>query len=674
MGYNERPVSPSVLGSLGGRTDCHLRKPAMPDLHRPGWTGRLKACFRFKDLFLPVWMLLLWMAPLTSGNLLAQQIAPAVDQQVQQLEAARIEAVERASRSAVAIFGMSGQGGGSGVLVSSDGYIVTNFHVTSPFGTRMRAGLSDGTVHDAVIVGVDPTGDVAVIQIEGNDFVPATIADSDSVQPGDGCFAIGNPFVLATNLQPTVTYGVVSGVRRYQYPAGTILEYTDCIQTDASINPGNSGGPLFNARGELIGINGRCSFEKRGRVNVGVGYAISSNQVGYFLGSLKAGRLVDHATLGFTVVTDEGAAIVTNILSNSDAYRRGIRYDDKVLNIAGRDITTANELKNVVGIFPAGWRIPISVRHEDGSEESVWVRLMPLHSEEELWEVVKESKPESPEGKPEESVPDGKELPKPGDAEDSSKKDRKETEGAGKGLADDPRYQQREGFINGFFNRKELDRILAARPMAWIGQKDGLWKGKTAGDDGEASIELDGAAIRMQAGETVVAIEKDSQWADLVSTQQTAALGVGIWLWERWHRSGPESAGEVVYWGRAPLPQQPLLYDEVHWAVGSIEARVYLHTEQSSTPGAIALIELHTAPDEDPAEIYFASPSDEAKGDGNLPLPARVRLIYGTDLAWELQIQSREAVERNPASPNESEPAQEAMPAGNQPDQEGGRP
>ncbi|MFM8324970.1 MAG: S1C family serine protease, partial [Pirellulaceae bacterium] len=151
----------------------------------------------------------LCMASLISGNLLAQQIALEVDQQVQQLEAARIEAMERASRSAVAIFGMSGQGGGSGVLVSSDGYIVTNFHVTSPFGTRMRAGLADGSVHDAVIVGVDPTGDVAVIQIEGDEFIPATIADSDSVQPGDGCFAIGNPFVLATNLQPTVTYGVV---------------------------------------------------------------------------------------------------------------------------------------------------------------------------------------------------------------------------------------------------------------------------------------------------------------------------------------------------------------------------------------------------------------------------------------------------------------------------------
>jgi hypothetical protein len=183
---------------------------------------------------------------------------------------------------------------------------------------------------------------------------------------------------------------------------------------------------------------------------------------------------------------------------------------------------------------------------------------------------------------------------------------------------------------------------------------------------------LEGGAIRMQAGETVVAIEKDSQWADLVTTQQTAALGVGIWLWERWHRSGPQSAGEVVYWGRAPLPQQPLLYDEVHWAVGSIEARVYLHTEQSSTPGAIALIELHTSPDEDPAEIYFAAPKGEAKGDGALMLPDRVRLIYGTDLAWELQIQSREVVEPSQAASGDSEPAKEPLPLATNPIRKGG--
>ena len=107
---------------------------------------------------------------------------------------------------------------------------------------------------------------------------------------------MGNPFLLATDFTPTVTFGLVSGVHRYQYPAGTLLEYTDCIQIDTSINPGNSGGPLFNMKGELIGINGRGSFEKRGRVNSGVGYAISINQIKNFLGHLHAGLDTDHAT------------------------------------------------------------------------------------------------------------------------------------------------------------------------------------------------------------------------------------------------------------------------------------------------------------------------------------------------------------------------------------------
>ena len=82
-----------------------------------------------------------------------------------------------------------------------------------------------------------------------DDFPTAEMGDSDQVQVGDWCFAVGNPFLLATDFQPTVTYGIVSGVHRYQYPAGTLLEYADCLQTDAAINPGNSGGPLFNAEG-----------------------------------------------------------------------------------------------------------------------------------------------------------------------------------------------------------------------------------------------------------------------------------------------------------------------------------------------------------------------------------------------------------------------------------------
>jgi len=120
-------------------------------------------------------------------------------------------------------------------------------------------------------VGIDPTGDVSLIRLLGrDDFPAASIVDSDTVKPGDACFAIGNPFLLATNFQPSVSWGIVSGTHRYQYPAGTLLEYADCIQTDAAINPGNSGGPLFNENGDLIGVNGRGSFEKRGRVNVGV--------------------------------------------------------------------------------------------------------------------------------------------------------------------------------------------------------------------------------------------------------------------------------------------------------------------------------------------------------------------------------------------------------------------
>ena len=238
---------------------------------------------------------------LETNDLKADEVRqPTPPVEVLEAERNRILSIEKATRSTIGVFGTDGQGGGSGVIISPDGYALTNFHVTQPFGNRMRCGLSNGEMVEAVIVGIDPTGDLALIKLYGrNDFPSASIADSNTVQTGQWCFAAGNPFVLATNLKPTVTWGIVSGVHRYQYPSGTILEYTDCIQTDAAINPGNSGGPLYNADGDLIGINGRCSFEKRGRVNVGVGYAISINQAQLFLGHLMSGRIVDHATLGF---------------------------------------------------------------------------------------------------------------------------------------------------------------------------------------------------------------------------------------------------------------------------------------------------------------------------------------------------------------------------------------
>ena len=192
---------------------------------------------------------------------------------------------------------------------------------------------------------------------------------------------MGNPFLLATDFNPTVTFGLVSGVHRYQYPeGGGLLEYTDCIQIDTSINPGNSGGPLFNMKGELIGINGRGSFDKRSRINSGVGYAISINQIKNFLGHLKAGLDTDHATLGASVgydkEDDSGSRLVVNsVLDESDVRRRGLDTGDELVEFAGRSMSSINHFKNVLGIFPKGWRVPVTYRHQNEKKE-VLVRLM----------------------------------------------------------------------------------------------------------------------------------------------------------------------------------------------------------------------------------------------------------------------------------------------------------
>jgi serine protease Do len=311
-------------------------------------------------------------------------------------EAQRIETIERISRPTLAIFDARGQGGGSGVVISPDGYALTNFHVVAPTGPAMKCGLADGRYVDAVLVGLDPGGDVALIKLLGDDEFPAAeLGDSDSVRAGDWAYVVGNPFLLADDFRPTVSYGIISGVHRYQYPAGTLLEYADCLQTDAAINPGNSGGPLFDSAGRLIGINGRGSFEKRGRVNVGVGYAISINQIKRFLGMLKSGRIVDHATLGATVTTDlEGRVVVDDILDSSDAYRRGLRYDDELVQFGNREIGSANTFKNVLGTYPAGWRVPIVFRR-DGQEFERRVRLAAMHREGEL-EALLEQEHEPP--------------------------------------------------------------------------------------------------------------------------------------------------------------------------------------------------------------------------------------------------------------------------------------
>ncbi len=384
-------------------TGNYIKSILIPKL-RPGTPGALPSCprgtsavveYRFFTLFSTI-IAISVVLPLRAVE------TPIPDQAVLDAEAERIAVMDKAKSAVLAVFDSAGKGGGSGVVISPDGYALTNFHVVQPCGAAMKCGMADGKIYDAVVVGLDPTGDVALIKLFGRDDFPAAeLGDSDRAKQGDWVFAMGNPFLLATNLQPTATDGIISATHRYQPPAGTLLEYTDCLQTDASINPGNSGGPLFDAQGRLIGINGRCSFEKRGRVSVGVGYAISINQIKNFLGELRSGRIVDHASLGARVIDSEGRVTVADILEQSDAARRGLRYDDELTSFAGRNISTSNGFKNILGILPKGWRVPLSFRRE-GNKYDILVRLPGLHSREELLEKTLGPVPRElpPENKP----------------------------------------------------------------------------------------------------------------------------------------------------------------------------------------------------------------------------------------------------------------------------------
>ncbi|REJ87226.1 MAG: PDZ domain-containing protein [Planctomycetota bacterium] len=444
----------------------------------------------------------------------AGRAAFAADPAVLEEQARRVELIERISPAVVAIFAAGGGGGGSGVLISADGYAVTNFHVVQGMGPFMKCGLNDRVVYDAVVAGVDPTGDLAVIKLLGrDDFPTAPLGDSDTVRVGDSAYALGNPFLLATDFQPTVTFGMVSGVHRYQFPAGTFLEYTDCIQVDTSINPGNSGGPLFNEAGEVIGINGRISIEKRGRVNVGAGYAISSNQVKNFLDHLKSGRIVDHATLGATVTTNaDGAVAVANILEQSEAYRRGLRAGDEIVSFAGRPIRSVNQFKNILGIYPKGWKLPLTYRR-DGEKTDIVVRLRALHRAAEL--MPQRDRPGQPPGEPNPEEPDPDE-PDEGDPE--------QPESTAPMIPAGPQppeeyahmYVQRQGFMNYYFNELERDRAVSAiAGLGDYGQLTGLWElsGHTA-DGREFQFKLGGETAAVKIGDDVAIQPLESDPSD----------------------------------------------------------------------------------------------------------------------------------------------------------------
>jgi S1-C subfamily serine protease len=486
---------------------------------------------------------------LCGALLLACFPAQAADPEVAAAEQQRIAVVNQVSPSVVAIFSPGGQGGGSGVLITSDGYALTNFHVTSGAGNFMKCGLADGVLYDAVIVGIDPTGDVAMIKLLGRDDFPAArLGDSETVQVGDWAFAMGNPFLLATDFYPTVTFGIVSGVHRYQYPAGSFLEYADCIQTDTSINPGNSGGPLFNAVGELIGINGRGSFEKRGRVNSGAGYAISINQIKNFMDSLRGGLVVDHATLGATVATrDDGSVVVTGILEQSEAFRRGLRIDDEIVSFAGRPIRSVNQFKNVLGIYPKGWKLPLVYRREDRKQE-VSVRLRGLHRQSEL---TLNQKPQAGPKPPDQPRPDGKPQPRMPQIPNRPQPPKPPANLA-------KLYIEKPGFTNYHFNELERDRTL--KGLAAFGdysQETGVWKlaAVSAADESACEFTLSETVSGLVVGggkQTFVQeLSPDAKLED--EPPRSGGFLLALHHLRRLLVQGPKGFSEFYYLGSEPL-------------------------------------------------------------------------------------------------------------------------
>lgn len=296
-------------------------------------------------------------------------------------EERRIEVIQRVSPSVVCVFDESKRGGGSGVIISPDGYGLTNYHVVAGMLETRRGfgGLGDGVLYEMEILGIDPTGDVAMFKLKGPGRLPfSALGDSDAVQLGDAVMAMGNPFVMSEDYSPTVTMGIVTGVHRYQWGVGGNLTYSDCIQTDASINPGNSGGPLFNMAGEVVGINGRISVNTRGRYNVGFGYAISANQVRRFLPALRAGRLARHGTLLATVEADAaGNLLFQEIGAESPLHTAGVNVGDRIVSFDGVDLHSPNHLVSVLGAYPEDW--PAVLEVERGGERSTKVvRLAPV--------------------------------------------------------------------------------------------------------------------------------------------------------------------------------------------------------------------------------------------------------------------------------------------------------
>ena len=250
---------------------------------------------------------------------------------------------------------------GSGVIISSDGYIVTNNHVIRNADEITVTLPGDTKEYKAKVVGKDPLTDLAVIKIDKKGLKAIKIADSSQIKPGDIVFAIGNPFGIGE----TITQGIVSATNRDNVGINT---YENFIQTDAAINPGNSGGALVDSRGALIGINSAIITRSGG--NNGIGFAIPSNMVKDVVKKLVEKGKIERGYLGVVIEDLRGnlkevyahkyGAVVVDVQPDSAAAKAGIKRGDLIIEVDGKKVDDANTLKSIIGSYPPGKEVHIT--------------------------------------------------------------------------------------------------------------------------------------------------------------------------------------------------------------------------------------------------------------------------------------------------------------------------
>lgn len=275
--------------------------------------------------------------------------------------------------------GMRSTGVGSGVIMTSDGYVLTNNHVIEG-SDQVILTLANGEQFEATIVGADPDTDMAVLKLPPNGYTPATFGNSDNLNVGEWVIAVGSPF----GFEQSVTAGIVSAKGRRGIGLAN-YKYEEFIQTDAAINPGNSGGPLINLEGQIIGINSAIASRSGG--SVGIGFAIPSQMAKAVMDAIiEHGRVlrgwigVDTEDLTPDLVKklnlgESGGVLIRAIIENSPAQRAGLHQGDVILSFNNSPTSDSRKLLNRVALTSPGTQARLQLLRQDGTRESKHVLI-----------------------------------------------------------------------------------------------------------------------------------------------------------------------------------------------------------------------------------------------------------------------------------------------------------